>query len=558
MYQDLARAEDSRDLQRTEKPGHSSIAIIDDLESNRAFLEHLAWRQKGVGDVHCFASARDALRAFAKTPPDLVITDFHMPEMNAVAFLEVFRQQPEFEDVPVIVISTRNEAENRRRALLAGATDFLMVPFDPIEFQARTNNLLTLSLHQKSLRSQSLLLRSQLLETQSRSQETENRFTGIIDSVPALVFAVDETGNCVFANHFCFEWLGMPAESDARKVQFLADKVVARPKDREATSSASSPEEIRLTGRDGLEHDFLINPKTINGYARGGPLVVYSGIEITQLKETETSLRQAKEDAEAANRAKSAFLSNMTHEIRTPLNAIMGFSDVICRELHGPIGNEKYQSYLLDIQSSANHLLSILNEILDFSEIEAERSTITPTTFALGDCLRDVANMIEPQLRGYQNRLEIGETSDVTMNTDRRKLTQVLLNLLANANQASRDGTLYLGAKTHPDGTLSLFISDSGVGMDEQELSLAVTEFGRAMTSAFVSDRQSGTGLGLPISMRLIKLLGGELSIDSEKGQGTTVCVTLPRTTEPAALEATPYPDDEFRGGGPHNAPDIA
>ncbi len=505
----------------------SSIAIIDDLESNRSFLQHLAQRLPGVRYVSTFSSASDALDTFSYAAPDLVITDFSMPGMNAAEFLEKFRRAPEFEDVPVIVVSSHNETENRHRALLAGATDFLMVPFDTFEFQARTCNLLKLSLHQKSLRTQSVALRSQLLETRHRSLETQHRFTSIIDSVPALVFAINAEGECLFANQFCFDFFGLDSSKGPPALQFLADEITAT--NLGGPQTPQDAQEIGFTGLDAEEHIFLVAPKAIkDGGDQNTPFIVYSGIEITRLKDTERSLRRAKEAAEAANRAKSAFLSNMTHEIRTPLNAIIGFTDVICNELHGPIGNEKYKSYLGDIRSSAAHLLAVINEILDFSQIEAQRHKLNLTRFYLRDCLSDAIRLARHQIRARRNRLVIETIPDLRLRTDRQKLHQVLLNILMNANRATPGGTITLSAERRKTGKLVFLIKDTGTGMDKDELALAVTEFGRAMTSAFISDGQSGTGLGLPISIRCMKLLGGDLKIGSEKGVGTAVRLTLP------------------------------
>jgi signal transduction histidine kinase/DNA-binding NarL/FixJ family response regulator len=519
---------------------NSSIAIIDDLESNRSFLEHLARRLPDVKQVSVYSSATEALRGFEKAPPDVVITDFNMPGMNAVEFLKEFRQRPERQDIPVIVISSQNESENRHQALLSGATDFLMVPFDTFEFQARARNLLRLSLHQKSLKSKSVSLHSELVETRKSSLETQHRFTSIIDSVPALVFALDENRECVFANTFCFDFLGISPDAGLAKVQFLAEKVIDQ---NESVSGKPTDlsHEICLTGKDGQEHVFLIMPRRIEIGEAGRNLVVYSGIEISQLKLTEHSLRRAKDDAEAANRAKSAFLSNMTHEIRTPLNAIIGFTDAICNELHGPIGSEIYKSYLLDIQSSANHLLSVINEILDFSQIESQRYVVNIASFFLKDCLEEIQTLTKQQLKSRKNTLIIDEIPDLELRSDPQKLRQVLLNIVTNANKATQSGTVRILIRHDRRAEqLILTIADDGIGMDEREMALAVTEFGRAMTSAFVSNGHSGTGLGLPISIRLMKLLGGRVEIESQKDVGTTVRIFIPtvfETRHPETLE---------------------
>jgi two-component system cell cycle sensor histidine kinase PleC len=180
------------------------------------------------------------------------------------------------------------------------------------------------------------------------------------------------------------------------------------------------------------------------------------------------------------------------------------------------------------------------DEILDFSQIEAERYSIDVSRFDLRDCLANVVHIVEPQLTANGNRLLIEDTPDLRLLTDQRKLVQVLLNLVTNANQATRGGTVRVSVEQQPDGGAMIAISDNGVGMNEDELALAITEFGRAMTSAFVSDGHWGTGLGLPISIGLTKLLDGALTIESEKGAGTAVRVTLPATAVLLAPDLPP------------------
>lgn len=508
-------------------PG-SAIAIIDDLESSRTLLEHLARRLPGVGEVVTFASAGEALESFDADAPDLVITDFNMPGMNAVEFLKAFRRTPQLEDVPVIVVSSHSESENRNRALQAGATDFLMVPFDTFEFQARTRNLLRLSLHQKNLKTQSLSLKTELQATRHQSIQTQHRFTSIIDSVPALVLAVNQAGECVFANHFCYDFLGVAPDQGPRAIHVLADTVAQREPDL-PPDEAQGGREIPLIGKDGGERAFFVVARPADHGSEDEGLTVYTGIEISRLKDTERSLRRAKDQAETANRAKSAFLSNMTHEIRTPLNAIIGFTDVMHNELYGPIDNEKYKDYLRDIKWSARHLLAIINEILDFSQIEAKRQTVKPVRFSLRACIAEIRNLTAHQVNANGNWLLIEKIPELIIYSDQQKLSQVLLNIVTNANNAMRTGVIRISAARDSSGGLTITIADNGVGMDEEELAVALTEFGRGSISAFISTGSAGTGLGLPISVGLMKLLGGSLTIDSEKNVGTSVHLALPK-----------------------------
>ncbi len=509
---------------QTEETG-PYIAIIDDLDINRAFFARVAQTIPTIQRVNCFSSALEALEHFDKDPPDLIITDFSMPHMDATAFLEELRLREELQDVPVIVVTSHAKLENRHQALLKGATDFLTTPFDTFEFQMRARNLLRLSLHQKLLKSHSSSLHKKLVEARLKSlrsfKQTREHFTTIIDCIPALVFVVNKAGECVFANQYCSEVL----EDNWQRIDSLA----AMMPQIDLQSGMCVSQEITVRGKDQQQRSFILIAKAIPGDRGNDHFVVYSGIEITGLKETEESLRNAKREAESANRAKSAFLANMSHEMRTPLNAIIGFSDIMQEEMFGPIGNPRYREYILDIQRSAKHLLFVINEILDFSQIEARRYKPVITTFSLRDCLKGVRRLLETEIKTQGNQLVIKIVTDFRLRTDCQKLSQVLMNVLTNANKFTQAGYIFVSAARNRLDELVITVEDTGIGMSEEELALALTEFGRVEDSALVRTEKTGTGLGLPISIGFMKLLGGKLEIDSRKGIGTKVNLILPK-----------------------------
>lgn len=526
------------------------VAIVDDLDSNRIFMEKLTKLVPEIGRVATFSSAQAALEAFRETPPDLVITDYNMPGMNADGFLAEFRRVEILEDIPVIVVTSHTKAENRLQALQAGATDYLVVPFDTFEFQVRIRNLLRLSLHQKVLRSQSITLRSKLLETRQKSKQiceaTEQRFTSIIDSVPALVFAVNGRAECVFANQYCYGFLGLTADVGPRGVQVLAEKVRESGFEFGMQTQPGASAEITLVSADQCEHVFLLVPHFIGGNTPNDAVTVFSGIEVSALKHTEKSLRKAKDEAEVANQAKSAFLSNMTHEIRTPLNAIIGFTEIICSEMFGPIQNARYKEYMTDVQSSAKHLLNIVNEILDFSQIESRRQTLTISEFSLNECLGNVLSILDGEIRAKKNIIYMPDVPNIELSTDCQKFSQVLINILSNANKFMEDGFIRITGIQEASGNFMLSIEDSGCGMDDEELALAIKEFGRVSESAYINNGNSGTGLGIPISIGFMRLMGGRLDIESRKGKGTRACITLPESAVLGPIEIqTPNSDEE-------------
>jgi len=239
-------------------------------------------------------------------------------------------------------------------------------------------------------------------------------------------------------------------------------------------------------------------------------------------------LRQAKEQAETANRTKSEFLANMSHELRTPLNAIIGFSDVMRRQVLGPIEVPRYLDYLDNIHDSGEHLLEIINDILDVSKIEAGRLDLVEE-------IENLAALVEGAVRLMQDRARQGGVSIEThaletlppVVVDGRRVKQVLLNLLSNAVKFTpAGGRITLAAQRCQDGGLAIALSDTGIGMTEQEIALALTSFGQVDSG--VARKHEGTGLGLPLSRALMALHGGDLTVTSRKGEGTTITITLP------------------------------
>jgi len=251
-------------------------------------------------------------------------------------------------------------------------------------------------------------------------------------------------------------------------------------------------------------------------------------------------LRLAKEQAEAANRTKSAFLANMSHELRTPLNAIIGFSDVMAQEVLGPVDNPSYKGYLKDIHASGIHLLEIINDILDVSKIEAGRLTLTEEPECIADLMDASVRLIRERATLAGIELDIADLSGMPkLYADGRRIKQVLLNLLSNAVKFTpKGGRISASGVVQPNGTLKLIVEDTGIGMTEDEIALALTPFGQVDSGP--ARRQDGTGLGLPLSRGLMALHGGTLVIESEPGIGTRVTLTLPAERLRPADEGAP------------------
>ncbi len=238
-------------------------------------------------------------------------------------------------------------------------------------------------------------------------------------------------------------------------------------------------------------------------------------------------LALAQNAAETANRAKSIFLANMSHELRTPLNAILGFSEMLRDGLAGPPG-PAWATYAGHVHTAGSHLLTIINDVLDLSKVEAGRMDIDEEPIEIERLLREVFNLLAPRARG--SGINLSKSTDPALamiKADPVRLKQIVLNLLSNALKFTPSGgSVRVFVQRSLAGTIDLSVADTGTGMTEDEVKLALEPFGQADNG--LGRKHEGTGLGLPLAARLAELHGGSLSIDSRKGLGTTVTIHLP------------------------------
>jgi PAS domain S-box-containing protein len=362
-------------------------------------------------------------------------------------------------------------------------------------------------------------------------------FEDLVQNSPVAIVTLDVGHNVVACNP-AFE----------RLYGYARDEVLGRNLDDLITTEATRSEAVSYTEqalerrpvkvisqrrrKDGslVDVEVLGVPVIVDG-KRVGLMALYHDI---------TELLAARRQAEAASTAKSHFLASMSHELRTPLNAIIGYSEMLQEEV-AELGQTALAPDLEKIHTAGRHLLALINDILDLSKIEAGKTELFFETFDVPQMLRDVATTVRPLVEKNANALLVEDAGGLgTMRSDLTKVRQVLLNLLSNACKFTRQGTITLAATRENGGRegdrIRFRVADSGIGMTPEQLGRLFQAFSQAEAST--ARNYGGTGLGLAISRRFCQLMGGDITVASEPGRGSTFTVTLPAIAPEPRAEA--------------------
>ena len=300
-------------------------------------------------------------------------------------------------------------------------------------------------------------------------------------------------------------------------------------------------EQHRNPGRPLLHHqsDGLWIQISERKTQEGGTVGVYT--DVTELKKREAEVAAARDEAMKATQAKSQFLASMSHELRTPLNAIIGYSEMLHEEAED-LGQESFLPDLVKIRESGKHLLSLINDILDLSKIEAGKMDVLLEDFEVADLITQVQSVIEPLMAKNGNTLVVDCAPDLgAMRSDQTKLRQNLFNLLSNAAKFTKEGKITLAARRvvqNGADWLEFRLSDTGIGMTPEQLGRLFQAFAQAEAST--SRDYGGTGLGLAITRHFCRMLGGDVTVDSTPGEGSTFTITLPARGPDAEAEVAP------------------
>jgi PAS domain S-box-containing protein len=387
---------------------------------------------------------------------------------------------------------------------------------------------------------------AELVVKSTELARSESRFRTLVANIPGVVYRclIDADWTDLYVSDYSEALTGYPA-SDFIDKRVRTYASITHPDDAEMIDKMVAR---AIEQRRPFELDYRIlhrngEVRWVREYAQAvfdaeGRPAYLDGIifDIAERKAFEAALSLAKEQAESASRAKSEFLAVMSHELRTPLNAIIGFSEIVLRETFGPIANKRYHDYVDDIRSSGSHLLELINDILDLSKAEAGQIELVEEPVEVEPLVGVCLAMLSP--RAQQAGVELAaEVADGLPNllADERKLRQALLNLITNGIKFTPpEGRVRVCARMAGDN-LRIEVADTGIGIAQDDIPKALSPFGQIDSA--LSRRQAGTGLGLPLTKRLVEAHGAAFSLASAIGDGTTAAIEFPpqRLLEPGA-----------------------
>jgi CheY-like chemotaxis protein len=477
------------------QPLLSRVLYIEDARDQREFLA-AQLREWGL-TVDGFSSADDAWQAFLRNDYDLLLSDIHLGgHMSGARLINRIRRQglPKG-GTPILAVTAYDDPTRRLELFHLGIDDYVLKPVIPVELRARLHNLLTRK--RATERNQQLLAASSF----GVSVVDEEGFVRSMDANALSMFGVSEA---MLAANSARTLLGEPADEIMRLLL-----------------SGVALSKRRLTARHFNGDDLAIELSTLeiepaNGWRQFALLTR----DISKELELANTLLRAKEAAEYASRVKAEFLANMSHEIRTPLNAIIGMAYLMKRNGLAPDQLERAER----IDSAGQHLLGIINDVLDISKIEAGKLGLESIPLSIGTIVSNVASMVNERAtaKGLNIQVEAVPFSQPLMG-DPTRLTQALLNYLSNAVKFTEHGTITLRTRIQEQGEDNLSVRfeviDSGVGIDPHALNHIFDAFQQADNST--TRKFGGTGLGLAITRELARLMGGEAGVSSELGKGS-------------------------------------
>ncbi|MDD9901110.1 MAG: PAS domain-containing sensor histidine kinase [Alphaproteobacteria bacterium] len=379
-------------------------------------------------------------------------------------------------------------------------------------------------------------------------REAEQRYRGIYENSISGIYQTSPGGRFINANPALAEVLGYDSAEDLiLSVTDIAKQIYVNPEDREEFEKKILFEgratgiEAQVRRKDG-EVIWIMESARVVRSAKGG-IEYYEGSvwDVTERKEAEDAMLQARIQAEISSRSRMEFLANMSHELRTPLNAIIGFSEIIRDEVMGPIGTDSYKDYAKDIHESGNHLLKVISDILEVSKIETGNRELNQSQFTIARALKSCMTIMSSRIEQSKVEVDLDLGDDLPeIYAEELGFKQIMLNVIGNAIKFTDEGgKVRIHAEIQDSGEMVIDVVDTGIGMTEAEIRKATQPFGKVDNN--FSTMKEGTGLGLTIIDSLVRLHEGRFDLISKQGEGTTARITLPAYRVVRSKNVTPF-----------------
>jgi PAS domain S-box-containing protein len=477
---------------------------------------------------------------------DLVLADYALPAFDGIAAQQIaLARDP---DLPFIFLSGTFGEEVAIERLKAGATDYVLksrlsrlvpaVRRALREAEERRRRRAA----EAELRRLNAELEARVRERTAELEESRQRLQAVLDYSPALIFLKDPDGRYLIVNRQFETLFGVTADEVGGRTDADLFPLVHARQYQEHDRRVLDTGEPLVTEEIYLQHDgfHVYHTSRFPLRERSGRLYALGVIatDITERKAAEEAAKLARLEAEHANRAKSEFLSRMSHDLRTPLNAMLGFAQLLEAE---PLSADARDS-VVQIRNAGDHLLGLIDEVLDIARIEAGQLSLCPEPVSVGEVVRRAVRLVEPLAarRRIAIHAALPDGREAVL-ADRQRLSQILLNLLSNAVKYNREeGRVEVACERAGDGRLRILVRDTGPGISPRDRLRLFTPFERLGAERTGIE---GTGLGLTVSKELAAAMGGALGFDSEPGRGSLFWVELPLAELPAA-PAAPSTDE--------------
>ena len=545
--------ESAVDVERASRDDRVNILLVDDRAENLLALEAIL---EPLGERTVRAHSGDeALKYLLTDDFAVILLDVQMPGLNGFETAELIKSRERTRYIPIIFLTAISKDEAYVfRGYSVGAVDYMSKPFQPDVLRSKVAVFVDLYRKQRQLKEQESLLheaavRQIELEHRARFLAQEARTAHIVSTAMDAIVVLDaqrhiEVFNAAAERMFgrsAADVIGRPVEQVVADEQLDRALTIASKEGADSSKSELSslfgyrstgekfPLEVSVSCLDVAgDRSYAIIARDVTDRARAQEELRTQAESLAEnaaeLRELNNELKERQEELERAMTARNRFYASMSHELRTPINAIIGYNTLLLDHIYGPL-NDKQTHGLERTHKAANHLLELVNDVLDLSKIEAGKIELTLQPVPFPGTIEDLFVTVRPLADEHATELHLNiDGGPKAIISDPRRVRQILLNLLSNAIKFGRgqpiEVDLSLGAADH----IEVAVTDHGEGIEPDDLPRIFDEFVQLSNS----QQLGGTGLGLPISKRLATLLGGELRVTSERGKGSTFLLKLP------------------------------